>query len=98
MIRVYALAGGSVTNGLGTVALAAGTVNESGSYALAGSTQIGGGTMNFLGGSSVTPGCQRSHSRRVTSDRLQPSASSWLRRMCVAMSLSPRPNQLGPAP
>ena len=49
-------------------------------------------------GSSVTPGRQRRQSCCVTSDSVRPCASSSLRRMCVAMSLSPRPNQPGPAP
>jgi len=44
------------------------------------------------------PGCHRRHSSSVTADSGWPSASSWLRRMCVAKSRSPRVNQSGPAP
>ena len=46
-------------------------------------------------GSSRTPGCQRRPSASVTADSGSPAASSWLRRMWVAKSLSPSVNQSG---
>jgi len=46
-------------------------------------------------GSSRTPGCHRRQSSSVTADSGWPSASSWLRRMWVAKSRSPRVNQSG---
>ncbi len=49
-------------------------------------------------GSSRTPGCHRRQSASVTADSGSPAASSWLRRMWVAKSLSPSVNQSGLAP
>src|SRR5579875_1082842 len=49
-------------------------------------------------GSSRTPGRHRRHSAAVISDSGWPSASIRVRTMWVAMSLSPRVNQSGPAP
>ena len=46
-------------------------------------------------GSSRTPGCHRRQSAAVTADSGWPAASSWLRRMWVAKSLSPSVNQSG---
>ena len=46
-------------------------------------------------GSSRTPGCHRRQSASVAADSGSPSASSWLRRMWVAKSLSPSVNQSG---
>ena len=49
-------------------------------------------------GSRITPGAQRSHSRRVASASVAPEFSIAVLVMCVAMSRSPRVNQSGPAP
>ena len=55
-------------------------------------------TRSSVIGSSSTPGSQRRHSAAVTALSGYPASSIWVRTRWVAMSRSPRPNQLGSTP